>query len=1158
MAIANKSNLYSGEDWKVIYEAFREINLQAYDFQTIRTSMVSWIRTTYGDDSFNSWIENDEFLFILDIIAFVGQNLAFRMDLNSRETFLDTAERRASVLKIAKMISYSPRRSYPARGLAKLTEISTNQDVRNSAGDSLRGVPIKWNDTVDPNWYENFILVMNSVFISTNQYGNPIKKVLDSNNIQNSIYRMNTIPMSYPSMPFNATVNGDVMGFEVVNPDISTFGVFEERHPEPQMQHHIIYRNDGNGFESPNTGFFVYFKQGSLTYSDFQYSTPTENLTQEIARNNINETDVWVQEINGDGIIRAKWTRVPGMESVTYTSVNRTLKNIFSVSTLDNDQIMLKFPDAKSGNIPYGIYRIWHRIGNGLTYTIKTTDMINKKIAYTYRTKGQSTDQSSNLSMKFSLQYQVSNSQSAETIDQIKERAPQLYYTQNRFINGEDYNIAPLMMGNTVLKSKAINRIYSGQSRFIDINDPTGKYQNTDVFADDGAVYREFDNAVLRTSVSLPTSKSTTTIILDDLQPLISTNSLIQRYQEYTTNKVPSSTAQSWQSVYNSGYSSGSYGVIKDISTGLPVSYEVGTLLHFSTGSISTWVSVVSVSATGELILSSDISNNASMYEYIYAYRTKFTKAEVNNIVTIMNKKTDFYLFYNPLTSAWIVQEGIMTASEITYGGVKLPIMIKVQYNSDAWVFNSYGVNYVFVGGDKVKFYFVPQNDISDISTGTVHKDVISVLAINDSTANSTGYIDNSDFTIIESIRQENGYMDGSRAIMTSSEIDDNGFPLKPYNFRDIVPVLTGTDKVKYEQWLFFITNEDFTIDYISTPSTKMTILDSSWSYTASDVNNESITYKKNALMKNVNSRVVDITGLYSKSSGFVIYFEHKGLPYFVQQTTGNNNSRLGTLITNMMTINDTSTITPEEAFYRALTNDKDDTLGEAKKLTYYGYKDVSASYFVKKDARNEVKFHWKHYAPDDNRIDPSRTNIIDVYVLTNSYRSEVDLWIANGAKGTFPRAPTSTELKDMFSDVETKISISDSIIWHSASYLPLFGASADNDHQASFKVVKTSNSTYSDDEIRQEIVSLINQYFDVSLWDFGESFYFTGLATYIQQQLSTEVASVVIVPSSTTSKFGQLFEIPCDSDQIFVSTATVDNITIVNSLAKSNINIGS
>lgn len=1158
MSIANKSNLYSGEDWKVIYEAFREINLQAYDFQTIRTSMVSWIRTTYGDDSFNSWIENDEFLFILDIIAFVGQNLAFRMDLNSRETFLDTAERRTSVLKIAKMISYSPRRSYPARGLAKITEISTNQDVRNSAGDSLKGVPIKWNDSVDPNWYENFILVLNSVFLSSNQYGNPIKKIMDSNSITNSIYRMNTIPMSYPSISFSSTVNGESMAFEVVNPDISSIGVFEERHPEPQMQQHLVYRNDGNGFESPNTGFFVYFKQGSLSYSDYQYNTATENLTQTVAKNNINEPDVWVQEINEDGIIRTKWTRVPGMESVTYTSVNRDLKNIFSVSTLDNDQIMLKFPDAKSGNIPYGIYRVWHRIGNGLTYTIKTSDITNKKINYTYRAKGQSTDQSSTLSIKFSLQYQVSNAQSSETLDQIKERAPQLYYTQNRFINGEDYNIAPLMMGNTVLKSKAINRIYSGQSRFIDINDPTGKYQNTDVFADDGAIYREFDDAVITKSVQLPTSKNNSTIVLDDLEPLISNNALIQRYQEYSSNLVTISTTQTWTSEYNSGYASGAYGTVLNTSANVAVDYPVGTLLHFRNGTTETWASVVSVSSTGALILSSAIDNGSTVFEYIRAYNTSFSSTELQNIVTVMDKKSDFYLIFDAVNSTWVVQEGVTTSTEMTYNSITVPIMIKVEYNSSSWIFNAYGVNYIFVGGDKVKFYFVSQDNVSDISTGSVNSDQISVLAMNNNSTANTGYSDDSDFTIIDTISQDNGYMDGSRAILTSSERDDNGITLEPYSFRDIVPTFTGTNKTKYENWLFFVTNEDFTVDYISTPSSTMTILDSSWSYSTTDVNSETIAYRKAALSNNVNSRVNSISGLYSKSSGFIVYFEYNDTPYFIEQTSGNNNDRLTALISNMMLSTDTSTITPETALYRAIINESSSTASDSTKLSYYGYTDVSSSYFVKKDARSNLKFHWKHYAPDDNRIDPSRTNIIDIYVLTNSYTEEVNLWVTNGSTGDFPKAPTSTELKDMFADVETKISISDSIIWHSATYLPLFGASADDDHKATFKVVKTNSATYSDDEIRQAVVSYINDYFDVSLWDFGESFYFTGLATYIQQQLSTEIASVVIVPQSPTSKFGQLFEIPCDSDQLFVSTATVDNVVIVNSLAKSNINIGS
>ncbi|AXC39332.1 UNVERIFIED_ORG: hypothetical protein [Escherichia phage CMSTMSU] len=140
------------------------------------------------------------------------------------------------------------------------------------------------------------------------------------------------------------------------------------------------------------------------------------------------------------------------------------------------------------------------------------------------------------MDIRFTLQYESDRAQSAETIEQIKARAPQMYYTQNRFVNGEDYNIAPLSLGNTVLKSKAINRLYSGQSRFIDINDPTGKYQNTDVFSDDGSMYQE--NTQFNKSLQLPTTKTNASIVIDNIQPLIGENAVIQRYQAYPPNTI--------------------------------------------------------------------------------------------------------------------------------------------------------------------------------------------------------------------------------------------------------------------------------------------------------------------------------------------------------------------------------------------------------------------------------------------------------------------------------------------------------------------------------------------------------------------------------------------------------------------------------------------
>lgn len=1144
-----QSNLYNAEDWQVVYEAFSKINLTAYDYDTIRQSMIDFLRINYAD-SFNDWSENTEFLFILDTIAFLGQNLAFRMDMNTRENFLDTAQRRSSVLKLAKMISYAPKRSYPGRALAKVMEIKTNQDVRNSFGMSLKNQPIRWNDPADPNWYENFILVMNNVLISSNQFGDPIKKIT-TNSVSNQIYRMNTIPMSAPNIPFNAIVNGETMNFEVVNPDLSTTGIVEERHPEPQAQKNIIYKNDGNGFESPNTGFFVYFKQGNLSFSDFQYNDKIENRVQQIDADNINELDVWVQETTSDGLVREKWTKVPALESISYNSVSRNNKRIYAVTTRDNDQITLKFPDNRSGVVPKGSFRVWYRVSNGKSYTLKTSDIQSKSIKYSYRTSSQSNYETSTLDIKFSMQFQSASAQSKETIEQIKERAPQMYYTQNRFVNGEDYNIAPLSLGNTVLKAKSINRIYSGQSRFIDINDPTGKYQNTDIFSNDGSIYRERANSV--DTVPLPTSKSSNSIVVDNIQPLISDNSVIQFFQEFPNNKVVLTTNDVWVPEYSSKYQTNTYGRI--VRSGTTIPYQVGTILHFiNTNGIEMWSSVVELGVDGKMVLSQAVPSGQRVSEYIKAYRVKFTNSEVQTIAVVLNSKTDFVLIFNPDQNLWIPIKTTSTADTIVYQGTTYPVLVKVQYTPEYWVFSSNGVDYIFVGGDKVKFYFVSTEDVSDISNGSVKSDKIEILSYNTNFENNSGYSEDIDMQILDSLKQENGYLDGSRVIVTSSNRDSNGIPLSPNQFRELVPIWTGEDKVKYEQWIFFEQFSDFTVDVVTS---NFTLLDTSWKYTQDDVAAETNAYKRSALQHNIDIRSTSINDLYDHGTGFVICFTYGSEQFFIEQTVGNNNGRLNQLIANMTLPSDGSPISVETALYRAMINEGDSEIDENQQLSYYGYVDVSNQFFIKKDARIDINFHWKHYAPDDNRIDPSKTNIMDMYVLTSAYKNDVEIWLKNGAKSDFPRPPTSTELKDMFASVENRIVQSDTCIWHSAKYLPLFGSQAQPDYRATFKVVKLMNSKLSDDEIRQKVIELVNSFFDVSNWDFGESFFFTELSTYIHLNLSTEIASVVIVPENINSKFGELFEIPCQSDELFVNTAGVDNVIIVNSLAKSNINIG-
>ena len=161
MATTDRQNrLLVAEDWRKIYTAFQQADFKSYDFETIRRTMVAYLRENYPDD-FNDYIESSEYLALIDLIAFLGQNLAFRMDLNARENYLELAERRESVLRLARLLNYNPKRNVGANGILKVASISTTESFLDSNNINLADQTIIWNDPANPNWYEQFIKVIN-------------------------------------------------------------------------------------------------------------------------------------------------------------------------------------------------------------------------------------------------------------------------------------------------------------------------------------------------------------------------------------------------------------------------------------------------------------------------------------------------------------------------------------------------------------------------------------------------------------------------------------------------------------------------------------------------------------------------------------------------------------------------------------------------------------------------------------------------------------------------------------------------------------------------------------------------------------------------------------------------------------------------------------
>jgi hypothetical protein len=207
MATTDRQNrLLVAEDWRKIYTAFQQADFKSYDFETLRRSMVAYLRENYPDD-FNDFVESSEYIALIDLIAYVAQALSFRVDLNARENFIETAERRNSILRLARLINYNAKRNLTATGLLKITSVSTTQDVRDTSGNSLANTTVVWNDGTNSNYREQFINILNAANVEGQRFSKP-KESDDIGGIKTETYTVNSINTDVPIFTFSRGIGG--------------------------------------------------------------------------------------------------------------------------------------------------------------------------------------------------------------------------------------------------------------------------------------------------------------------------------------------------------------------------------------------------------------------------------------------------------------------------------------------------------------------------------------------------------------------------------------------------------------------------------------------------------------------------------------------------------------------------------------------------------------------------------------------------------------------------------------------------------------------------------------------------------------------------------------------------------------------------------------
>ena len=215
----------------------------------------------------------------------------------------------------------------------------------------------------------------------------------------------------------------------------------------------------------------------------------------------------------------------------------------------------------------------------------------------------------------------------------------------------------------------------------------------------------------------------------------------------------------------------------------------------------------------------------------------------------------------------------------------------------------------------------------------------------------------------------------------------------------------------------------------------------------------------------------------------------------------------------------------------------------------------VEQSGWIARNGRQALYFQYRHNSPLTNRIDPGTTNIIDLYVVTQSYYTAYQNWIKD-TTGTViePDQPTIDELSTAYQGLDDYKMISDNIVLNSVSFKPLFGAKAAQQLKATIKVIRAQNSTASTSEIKSSVVAAMNSYFSIDKWNFGDTFYFSELAGYLHSELGSIISSVVLVPLNTQKSFGDLYEIRSEPNEIFVNAADITNIDVIDALTSTNL----
>jgi hypothetical protein len=161
----------------------------------------------------------------------------------------------------------------------------------------------------------------------------------------------------------------------------------------------------------------------------------------------------------------------------------------------------------------------------------------------------------------------------------------------------------------------------------------------------------------------------------------------------------------------------------------------------------------------------------------------------------------------------------------------------------------------------------------------------------------------------------------------------------------------------------------------------------------------------------------------------------------------------------------------------------------------------------------NDLSFIWTHYKSDDIYINPSKSNIIEIYVtgVKKDLKKGIEIY----------QPLTSTEINKLISEIDKRKMISDIVQVYNSSVYEI---------EVSIRVYKDKNSGITDELLKSKINNSLDNFFDVANIPLGKHFHLSRMLEHLHREV-VEIQHIELIddengkqitPSSTLDILGE------------------------------------